>query len=57
MSGKTDLEQISDWKSTIRGLSLEIEASRKHHSSSTDFILDVLKDLMAAVNQLERKLK
>lgn len=50
---KRSLEEI---KTTLKGLSIEIEGGRQHHSSSSDFLQIVLRDLLAAIISLEKKL-
>ena len=50
---RRSLEEI---KTTLKGLSIEIEGGRQHHSSSSDFLQIILRDLLEAVKSLEKKL-
>ena len=47
------LEEI---KTSLKGLSIEIEGGRQHQSSASDFLQIVLRDLLAVVLSLEKKL-
>lgn len=57
MSEQDFAAKLEELKSSIKGLSMEVEGWRQHTGSTGEFILVALKDLHAAVNKLQAAIK
>lgn len=49
--------KLEEIKNSLKGLSMEVEGWRQHTGSTGEFILVALKDMLNAVNKLQKAIE